>query len=93
VPEGYSVGIKSRWTAGHVLRLHGLLVAARKSKPAKLELVESIRGCLHVFGASTHDSIFAFSDPMPAFIDLFYVAKYLSSYDAQALFRRFSRRS
>ncbi len=89
VPDTSSLGTKWRWTPGHIFRLHGLLLAARRSKSARKELLLSFLQ-LPAFGPSIHDALFMFSDPLPAILDLSEALRYLFRDDVRALFRHFS---
>jgi len=88
VSEKYAMGTKWRWTAGHIWRLHGLLIAARRSRSARNELGRGFSECPVLLDASIQDALFSASDPMPAILDLVQIVKYLSSYDIKALLRR-----
>jgi predicted ATP-grasp superfamily ATP-dependent carboligase len=86
VPDSYTAGATWRWTAGHVLRFHDLLIAARRSGSARSELLSyflpagSIRsGC---------EALFSSSDQMPVILDLLGIIKYLCAYDLRAIFGR-----
>ena len=91
VPQKYDVGIKWRWTAGLILRLHGLLVLARRSRSAREELMRSFSECPTLLNGAMRDAIFSTADPMPAALDLVQVLRYLSSYHLGALLRRLPR--
>src|SRR5262249_33673656 len=71
VPHKYAVGTKWRWTAGHIGRLHGLLVAARRSSSARKALVLSLMQLPATFSPMVYDSLFKLSDPVPAILELF----------------------
>lgn len=86
-PEKYEVGKKWRWTAGHVWRMHGLLIAARRSPAARNELLRVLSEWPR-FDSSIRDSLFSSSDPIPAILDLVQIVKYLFTYDIQAVVRR-----
>ena len=91
VPRQYAIGTKWKWTAGHVWRLHGLLIAARRSRSARQELLRSYSRGSALFDPSVPDPLFSTSDPMPAVFDLVHIVKHLSAYDAKALWGRLSR--
>jgi len=88
IPQGYALGTKWRWTVGHVARLHALVAAAMHSEEARTELKASMRNFGRDFSPSVHDSLFTFSDPIPAAIELLRAAHYFLVYDAGALARR-----
>ena len=90
VPDGYSVGTQWRWTAGHVVRLHDLLVDARRSSPARKELLHSLVTFPASFDSSTCHALFSASDPMPAVVDLVRIVKFCVTCDVEALSKRFA---
>jgi predicted ATP-grasp superfamily ATP-dependent carboligase len=92
VPDRYAVGTKWTWTAGHIVRLHGLLVAVRRSASARKELLQSLAQFPASFSPSICHALFTTSDPMPAVIDLLRMCKFLSLSDAKALSKRFASR-
>ena len=90
VPEKYAVGTRWVWTAGHIERLHGLLVAtARHSPNAEKELLRGLVQFPVEFGrTATCHSLFSASDPIPAILDLLRTFKYFVQRDMKALFKR-----
>jgi len=90
VQKTYAVGTKWKWIPGHVWRLHGLLLAARRSPSARKELLRSLSAGSALLDPSVPDPLFSPSDPMPAPLDLFGTFSYVFSYDWNALLRRFS---
>lgn len=91
VPGHCAVGTKWRWTAGHLGRFNGLLLAARRSDLARRELLLSVLQLPATFAPWIHDALFSLSDPMPAILELLQAFKYYLSDDWKALFRRVSR--
>jgi predicted ATP-grasp superfamily ATP-dependent carboligase len=87
VTEDYDVGLQWRWTAGHVLRIHGLLIEARRSRSARDELLGYVQSLARL-DYSTQDAIMTASDPMPAIFDVLASLKYCCVYDLTALRRR-----
>lgn len=83
VPAEYAVNTKWRWTAGHLHRLHGLLIAARNNKGARAVL---LCGSGRVF--SHEDALFTVNDPMPTIFDTLQALAYLAGYDLAALGKR-----
>ena len=65
-------------------------MAARHSTRARKELVHSLLQLPSDLAPSVRDSIFRFSDPMAAIVDLLDTVKFLSAQDICALFRWFS---
>ena len=93
VPAEYAAGRKWRWTAGHLWRLNGLLLASRRSSAARKELIHSLLNLPWALGASAHDSLFTPSDPMPAILEMLEMIRFHSWDDIKTLFRHFSRHS
>lgn len=87
VAEKYAAGTNWRWTAGHVWRLNELLIAARRSVPARNELLHTLRDRASLFDSSIRDALFTSSDPMPAIFELFQVLKFLWFDDLRTLRR------
>lgn len=87
IPGEYVAGIHWRWTAGHLLRIHGLLIDARRSSSARKELLGYVRSASQLHN-SNHDAIMTPSDPMPAIFDLLGALRYWGIYDSRAIVRR-----
>jgi len=80
VPSAYRVGTRWRWTGGFFKRLHGLVRAARRSRPARETLLSDLRYFSRDFGPSTHDSLLSMADPLPAFVEALTTTKELLLY-------------
>lgn len=91
VPERYVVGTRWRWTAGHLARLNGLLVAAKHSGAAREEAYNVLSNPSALVDAHAHDPLIAASDAMPAVLDLAHMLKYLAVSDLDALIKRLFR--
>jgi predicted ATP-grasp superfamily ATP-dependent carboligase len=92
VPECYVIGTRWRWTAGHLARLNGLLIAARHSRPAREEVHKAFPNPSSFFDTDAHDPLVLASDPMPAIFDLAHILKYLVASDTDAFIKSlFSR--
>lgn len=87
VPRDYASGTTWRWTAGHVFRLHGLLIASRHSNTARKELLRSILDLPNLFAGSSCDAIFSSADPMPAILDVLQAGHFLLLDDIKSLGR------
>lgn len=92
VPGGYAAGTKWIWTVGHIARLHGLLVAARRSASARKELLHSLLEFPASLGPSTCHALFSASDPMPGVVDLLHLGKFYLLQDVKAFSKRFGFR-
>lgn len=90
-PSDYAVGTKWRWTAGHMLRLHDLVLAAKKSKAARAELFENTAQSPGPEAATKYDALFLLSDPMPAVWDALRATGHLARCDFDALMKRMSK--
>lgn len=91
VPEHYVVGTRWRWTAGHLARLNGLLIDARRSNAARQEVYKALSNLSCFFDTDAHDPLVAASDPMPAVLDLAHILKYLVASDADAFIKSLFR--
>jgi predicted ATP-grasp superfamily ATP-dependent carboligase len=92
LPDGIAVGTKWTWTTGHIVRLHGLLVAARRSGSARKELLHSLAHFPACFGPFTRHALFSASDPMPVVVDLLHICKFYFLQDVKALSKHFAFR-
>ena len=92
VPDGYAEGTKWIWTSGHLARIHGLLLAARRSGSARKELLCSLLEFPASFDSSTCHSLFGISDPVPAVVELVSIIKFCFMCDVEALSERFASR-
>tara|TARA_R110002073_G_scaffold293755_1_gene459381 strand:- start:56 stop:1864 length:1809 start_codon:yes stop_codon:yes gene_type:complete len=66
IPKAYPVGIRARWMAGDILRLHNIF---EDSQNNKIEPISRYRELIHFmtdFSFRTHDAVFSLNDPMPA---------------------------
>lgn len=90
VPDKYEVGNTWRWTAGHMFRFHGLLIAARRSTVARDELLRSFS---EAFAGRSYDALFSAVDPMPAVLDLVQAGRFLLVNDINSLVRILRRSS
>ena len=92
VPEQYAVGTRWRWTSGHLARLNGLLIAARRSGVAREEVFKALSNFSSSFDADAHDPLLMATDPMPAVLDLAHILKYLVASDMDILIKSLLRR-
>jgi len=84
IPAQYAVNARWRWTAGHLHRFHGLIIAARNNKTARTALLRS--SARDMF--AQQDALFTVNDPMPAIFDIFQTLAYLAAYDLRSLRER-----
>ena len=88
VPSRYRVGLRARWVAGDLRRLHELLTRPRsKSIKTRLPGAEIIQFFTD-FNPSVHHMLWSYSDPLPAVIEIFCVFKSLLFQDAKALINK-----
>lgn len=90
VSATYAIGMQWRWLAGHLWRLHGLLLSARHSSVALEELRSSVAEFPALFDPETYDGLDC-SDPMSVMSDLCHMVKFLCLDDLTALLRYFKR--
>jgi len=91
-PETYAVGMRWRWTAGHIWRFHELLRAARHSSSAREELRRTISGFPALFDPSICDAMWTPPDPMPAIFELIHILTFLFLDDVKTVLRRIRTR-
>ena len=70
VPESYAVGMRWRWTAGYVSRLHGLLLRSAERVGPRPSLAREILSAPLDFVPSVRDALWSFRDPPPALREL-----------------------
>ena len=92
VPEHYAVGSRWRWTAGHLARFNGLLIAARRSRAAQEEVYHAFSDFSSFFDTDAVDPLAMASDPMPVVLDLAHIVKYLVASNVDALIKTVFRR-
>jgi predicted ATP-grasp superfamily ATP-dependent carboligase len=83
--------IRWRWTAGYVRRLRGLLGAAVKGGSYRSSLFRELGSMIGDFGGRTKDSLWTFSDPAPAILDVAGTIKDLIATDVKSAFRALTR--
>lgn len=88
----YAVGTKWRWTAGHMNRLHELILAARKSNGARTELFRGPVQDPPTSRVPEYDALFTAIDPMPAVLEALRTLGRFARFDLDALMKRVSRR-
>lgn len=93
IPKQYAVGTRWRWTAGHLARFNGLLIAARRSTAAREEAYGAFSNPSSFFDTEAPDPLVTASDPMPAVLDLAHMLKYLVASDLDTLIRSLFGRS
>jgi predicted ATP-grasp superfamily ATP-dependent carboligase len=92
VSREYAVGTKWRWTAGHMYRLHDLILTARRSKAARTELFGNVAQASRPSAASEYDALFSSSDPMPVVFEVLRTVGFFASCDLDAVMERVSKR-
>jgi predicted ATP-grasp superfamily ATP-dependent carboligase len=85
----YPSGLRWRWSVGYLVRLHGIIVAAMKSRAAQKLLWTELAAAPYDFSFKTRDPEFNFLDPLPVFISLGRTMKAIASRDLSAVFRHF----
>ena len=80
----YNVGIRSRWFAGDLMRLHGIITDANNEKlPWSFRINEIIKFARD-FNPSCRDMLWSWTDPAPWFQEIFQVASGLIKSDIKA---------
>jgi predicted ATP-grasp superfamily ATP-dependent carboligase len=85
VPDHYAAGTSWRWMAGHVVRLHGLLRAARRSSAARAELRRTLSSFPSPSKILIGDAMFSSSDPSPSILEALHTVKVLFFCDLKEL--------
>jgi len=70
-PDAYTVRMKWRWTAGHILRTNEALVRAGRGEGTRSEVIKSIGDCLKEITSKASDALWDVRDPVPAISELF----------------------
>lgn len=70
VPKTYTVGMRARWLAGDILRLHSILDESHHSEINPVSRGKEVLRFLADFDFHTRDAVFALDDPMPAIQEL-----------------------
>ena len=85
VPNQYAIGMKWRWMAGDLIRLHGILLdqgCGHSPRPSCWK--EAWRFVLDS-GPSTHSALWSIADPQPAFFELHRTLKRLFLADVKQM--------
>lgn len=88
IPSSYVVGMRWRWTAGYLSRMHGLFLRSGESvgpRPSKFR--ELWRAPLD-FSPSIRDALWSFRDPIPAITELAQTIVEWSIADLKALVKK-----
>lgn len=85
VPKDYAYGIRARWMAGDILRLHGILDKSHRSEIDPISGGKEIVRFVTDFGFRTRDAVFSFNDPMPAIQELRETVAVLAKADLKRL--------
>lgn len=90
VAKAYRVGVRMRWTAGILMRLHEVASQAfARGRPRALHSLGSeIRAFVAAFGPGVRDALWAFDDPLPALAELGRAATKLMVSDIRGLVGR-----
>jgi len=88
IPDAHAVGTKWVWTAGHMARLHGLLLKAAGSFRARKELLRSLAALPGELGGATCHSLLDPSDSMPALLHALQMIRFLVRQDVNGLSKR-----
>lgn len=70
IPENYAVGMRVRWLAGDILRLHSILDGSHQSEITPVSRYKEITRFIIDSGFRTRDAVFSLNDPMPAIQEL-----------------------
>ncbi len=70
VPKNYAIGMRARWLAGDILRLHSILDGSHHSEITPVSRYKEIARFIVDSGFRTRDAVFSLNDPMPAIQEL-----------------------
>ena len=88
VPQAtYQPGVRARWTAGVMLRLHDLFVNPRSDGMPRPSALRELLLAVRVFLPDTRDMLWAWDDPRPAISEAFSTGKRLARQPVKALIR------
>jgi len=93
VPSSYNVGMRWRWSAGYLRRLHAVFLGSLKPNAAGSSLRKDLFSSPFDLAPSVRDAIWDWSDPMAALTELYRTVKGLASSDLRAVTKRALPRS
>ena len=93
VPSSYNVGMRWRWSAGYLRRLHAVLLGSLKPNTAGSSLRKDLFSSPFDLAPSVGDAIWDWSDPIAALTELYRTVKGLASSDLRAVTKRALPRS
>lgn len=70
IPEKYRVGMRWRWTAGYVDRFHGVMTGLRAKVGPSPSRLRTLAQVPLDFSPAIRDSLWSWSDPKPAIVEL-----------------------
>lgn len=88
IPKTYIIGMRARWLAGDILRLHGILDGTHRSDIEPVSRGKEVMRFVKGFGFGTRDAIFSFNDPMPAIQEFQETANVFFKADVKRLIAR-----
>ena len=66
IPKPYVIGMRARWLAGDILRLHNILKDSHSSEIDPVSRYKEVVRFFMDFNFRSRDAVFSFYDPMPA---------------------------
>ena len=93
VPSSYNVGMRWRWSAGYLRRLHAVFLGSLKPNAAGSSLRKDLFSSPFDLAPSVRDAIWDWSDPIAALTELYRTVKGLASSDLRAVTKRALPRS
>ena len=84
VPSHYKTGLKIRWMAGDILRLHDILSQPAPHHSRWRDVIQFIS----YFRPSVRFMLLSYADPVPAMIEIFHVSKSLLTKTGKAFVNR-----
>jgi protein-tyrosine-phosphatase/predicted ATP-grasp superfamily ATP-dependent carboligase len=86
-PACYQAGIRARWTAGVILRLHELFVNPRSDGMPRPSTLSELFSAAKMFLPGTNDMLWVWDDPFPAIFELLLIGGRLSGQTVKSLIR------
>jgi protein-tyrosine-phosphatase len=93
VPSSYNVGMRWRWSAGYLRRLHAVFLGSLKPNAAGSSLRKDLFSSPFDLAPSVRDAIWDWFDPMAALTELCRMVKSLAGSDLRAVTKRALPRS
>ncbi len=98
IPSSYKAGLRWRWTAGYISRLHDILLRSGKGPGRRPSRIDELLRLPLDFAPSIQDALWSFHDPLPSIVELWQTLRQWAAADLRGAVRKilpkrsFSRR-